>query len=150
MQGLNSRECGTLEAADILLGHSMFGIDKDTTRVWVKVNMIRSRQIKRKEEIEQLDSKSTDIFVLNVVDDYYPKRPEKYESLSLYDFVKWYDKVKTLPVKKVESMRIKKFFLIKEIDHILSIIIVAILKLNRKSISLLCCFCINLGVISMI
>ena len=61
MQGLNNRECGALEAADTLLGISLYGTDSETT-------------IKRKKEIENLDPESTDIFFPNIIDDYYANR----------------------------------------------------------------------------
>ena len=96
MQGLNNRECGALEAADTLLGISLYGTDSETTIRWLDVNVIRNRRVKRKKEIENLDPESTDIFFPNIIDDYYPNRPVQHESMSLYEFAKWYDTKKAL------------------------------------------------------
>ena len=96
MQGLNNRECGALEAADTLLGISLYGTDSETTIRWLDVNVIRNRRVKRKKEIENLDPESTDIFFPNIIDDYYPNQPVQHESLSLYEFARWYDTKKAL------------------------------------------------------
>lgn len=43
---LTTRECGALEAADTLLGISLFGTDKDTTIQWLDVRTARNRKLK--------------------------------------------------------------------------------------------------------
>lgn len=73
---LNNRECGALEASDILLGISLYGTDAQTTVRWPDVNMYRNRRVKTKKEINQLESDSTDIFFESWVDNYYPQRPQ--------------------------------------------------------------------------
>ena len=91
LRSLSHRECGALEAADTLLGISLYGTDPNTTIRWVDVNEIRSKKLKTKKEIEQLDERSEDIFCPNFVDNYYPNRPTELKNLCLYDFAKWYD-----------------------------------------------------------
>ncbi|XP_066600007.1 uncharacterized protein [Prorops nasuta] len=123
MRMLNHRECGALEAADNLLGIPLFITDPDTTIRWVDVNMISSRKLKSKKEIESLNPDSTDIFCHSMVDYYYPTRPKALECLCLYDFVKWYDRVKDKPVKKVECYKTDDNFYLKKrlrgclVDH---------------------------------
>ena len=82
-----------LEAADTLLGISLYGTDPNTTIRWVVVNEIRSKTLKTKKEIEQLDENSENIFCPNFVDDYYANRPTELKNLCLYDFAKWNDRV---------------------------------------------------------
>lgn len=97
---LNHRECGTLEAADTLLGASLYGTDNKTTIRWLDVNMIRSRKLKSCKEIEMLPSESTDIFCPSLIDTYYPSRPKELELTNLYDYAKWYDITKIKPISK--------------------------------------------------
>jgi len=97
---MTHRECGALEAADTLLGISLYGTDRNTTIKWLDVNSIRHRKLKSRKEIEALDGESIDIFCPSVIDNYYPCRPEKLESMSLYEFVQWYDITKIKPRSK--------------------------------------------------
>jgi len=48
---LNNRECGALEAADILLSISLYGTDRNTSIKWLDTNQIRYRKIKSFKEI---------------------------------------------------------------------------------------------------
>jgi len=57
----NNRECGALEAADALLGISLYGTDQNTTLRWLDVNPIRYRQLKNRKEIEALNAESINI-----------------------------------------------------------------------------------------
>ena len=97
MRTLNNRECGALEACDTLLGISLYGTDPCTTIRWLDINQIRRRKVKSRKEIESLDADSTDIFCKSIIDYYYPVRPQELESLSLYNFAKWYDVTKIKP-----------------------------------------------------
>lgn len=99
-RSLTHREVGALEAADTLLGISLYGTDPKTVIKWLDIRMIRNRKLKTKEEIEELkntDPESTDIFCPSLIDDYYPNRPKDLEHLCLYNFAKWYDTTKTEP-----------------------------------------------------
>jgi len=58
---MNNKECGTLEAADTLLGIPLYGTDRNTTIKWLAVNQIRYRKVKSCKEVEALDRDSTDI-----------------------------------------------------------------------------------------
>ena len=91
LRSLTNRECGALEAADTLLSIALYGTDRNTTIKWLNVNRIRQRKLKSRKEIETLDGESTDIFCPSVIDDYYPNRSQELESVSLYEFVQWYD-----------------------------------------------------------
>lgn len=88
---IDHREVGSLEAADYTLGHASYGTDKDTTFRWVNINEYQNKCVKRRQQILNLPDDSTDIFYKNIVDDYYPYRPERLEDLSLYDFCANYD-----------------------------------------------------------
>ncbi|GBN05270.1 hypothetical protein AVEN_116397-1 [Araneus ventricosus] len=52
--------------------------------------------MKSKKELEKLPPMSTDIYVKNIINDYYPMRPTALENLCLADFVTWYEFSKTL------------------------------------------------------
>ncbi|XP_036140477.1 uncharacterized protein LOC118644866 [Monomorium pharaonis] len=97
---LNNRECGAVEAADTLLGIPLYGTDRDTTFKWLDTNQIRYRRVKNVKEVEALDEDSTDIFCASVIDDHYPHRPKKLESMCLYKFMQWYDITKVKPQSK--------------------------------------------------
>lgn len=99
-RSLNHREVGAPEAADTLLGISLYGTDSETVIKWLDVRMIRNRKLKEKKEIEELEKinpESTDIFCPSLIDDYYPNRPKELDFVSLYDFAKWYDTTKDEP-----------------------------------------------------
>ncbi|CAK1598246.1 unnamed protein product [Parnassius mnemosyne] len=99
-RSLNHREIGAHEAADTLLGHSLYGTDSETVIKWLDVKMIRNRKLKTKDEIEkikELNPESTDIFCPSLIDDYYPNRPEELGPVCLYEFARWYDVVKSEP-----------------------------------------------------
>jgi len=78
------------------------------------VNSILHRKLKSRKEIEALDDESIEIFWLSVIDNYYPLRPEKLESMSLYEFVQWYDITKIkLQSKNIEYYKIDNSYYIK-------------------------------------
>lgn len=113
MRALNNRECGALEAADTLLQLSLFGTDPDTVIRWVDVSMQRSRKVKSKQQLENMEGDDTDIFCPNWVDVHYPKRPEELEDECLYDFLRWFDIVNTKPKDSVVYFTYGKKFLRK-------------------------------------
>ena len=91
LRALTNRECGALEAADTLIGLQLYGTDRNTTIKWININEIRSKKLKRLDELQKLDKDSSDIFCSNMVDDYYPHRPEELEHCSLYNFMRRFD-----------------------------------------------------------
>ena len=91
LRSLSHRECGAREAADTLLGISLYGTDPQPTFRWIDVSEIRSKKLKTRSEIQKLDENSEDIFCPNFVDDYYPNRSKELEDCCLYNFAKWYD-----------------------------------------------------------
>ena len=111
---LNHRECGAPECADTLLGLSLHGTDCSTTIRWLDVNIMRSRKLKTRKEIEDLEGESTDIFCPSLIDDYYPNRPKELESKHLYDFAMWYDVTKIRPSVKTEYYEIRASLFVKK------------------------------------
>ena len=91
MKMLSSRECGSIEAADTCLGHSLYGTDNDTVIRWLNVFENRSKKIKPLLDLMKLDVASTDIFYPHIIDDYYAKRPQQLDNLSSFKFSSWYD-----------------------------------------------------------
>ena len=113
LRSLSHRECGAMEAADMLLGISLFVTDANTTIRWVDVNMVRSRKLKDRATIEALDGESSDIFSPSWVDTYYPNRPVGLEGMHLYEFLAWHDWEQTKPSGSFTSYPLMGGFLKK-------------------------------------
>jgi len=65
-----------------------------------------------------LESESMDIFHPSLIDTYYPSRPKELESTNLYDYVKWYDIVKTKPISKtIKYYVFGEFLYLKKRKH---------------------------------
>ena len=94
---LCDKECGMLEAVDMLLGFSLYRTDLSTTIRWIDVKIIRVRKLKPHKEIKVMDVESTDIFSRSLVEYYYHTRPMELNGINLYHFGKWYDIVPTKP-----------------------------------------------------
>ena len=99
MKSMSHRECCALEACDTLLGISLFVTDPNTTIRWVDVKVVHSRRLKEKRVIERMEDESCDIFYPLWVDSHYPNRPQELEDVHLYEFLAWYDIIKTEPVR---------------------------------------------------
>ena len=94
VRSLRSRECGLYEASDLLLGDHLCG--KSQTLKWVDVSQPHNRKRRLKDhsklaEIKERDPNSTDIFEANLIDNFYPERPDVMD-IYLYDFVTNYEK----------------------------------------------------------
>ena len=53
----------------------------------------QKRHVRNHNKLKQLlenDPNSVNIFDSNIIDDFYPARPDELEDVCLYDFVKWY------------------------------------------------------------
>ena len=95
VRSLRSRECGLYEASDLLLGDHLCG--KSQTIKWVDVSQPHNRKRRLRDhsklvEIQQRNPNSTEIFEDNLVDTFYPERPDEIEDVCLYDFVANYVK----------------------------------------------------------
>ena len=93
VRSLRSRECGMYEASDILLGDQL--CRKSETVQWIPADLPqkRKRRLKNHTKLqEMLDTEpdSVNIFENNVIDVFYPTRPDEMEDVCLYDFVRWY------------------------------------------------------------
>ena len=72
IRSLRSRECGLYEASDLLLGDHL--TEKSET-VNVSMPDKRSRRLKDHKDIAKHNPDSEDIFHTNLLDTYYPQRP---------------------------------------------------------------------------
>ena len=95
VRSLRSRECGLYEASDLLLGDHLCG--KSVTIKWVDVSQPHNRKRRlmnhsRLVEMRESNPNSTAIFEDNVIDTFYPQRPDDMEDVCLYDFVANYVK----------------------------------------------------------
>ena len=94
IRSLRFRECGLYEASDLLLGDHLS--EKSDTVKWIDVTMShrRSRRLKDHkvlQEIAENDPETEEIFLDNLLDTYYPQRPDSLEDVCLHDFVANYD-----------------------------------------------------------
>ena len=83
------------EASDLLLGDHLCG--KSLTIKWVDVSQPHNRKRRLKNhskltEMRECNPNSTDIFEANLIDTFYPERPDDMEDVCLYDFVADYVK----------------------------------------------------------
>ena len=84
VRSLRSRECGLYEASDLLLGDHLCG--KSQTIKWVDVSQPHNRKRRLRDhsklvEIQQRNPNSTNIFEDNLVDTFYPERPDEMEDV---------------------------------------------------------------------
>ena len=87
---LRSRECGLYEASDLLLGDHL--CEKSVTIKWVDVSQPHNRKRRLRDhsklvEMRERDPNCINIFEANLVDTFYPERPDYMEDVCLYDFV---------------------------------------------------------------
>ena len=92
---LQSRECSLYEASDLLHGDHLCG--KSQSIKWVDVSMPQNRKRRLRDhsklvEMREINPDLTDIFMNNLIDKFYPKRPTDMEEICLYEFVVWYAK----------------------------------------------------------
>ena len=98
IKSLRTRECGLYEASDLLLGDHL--CEKSDTVQFVSTDMPhkRRRRVKKHKELKEMLETNPDsdtLFEPNLLDDFYPKRPEALKDVCLYDFVKFYVKTDT-------------------------------------------------------
>ena len=94
IRSLRFRECGLYEASDLLLGDHLS--EKSDTVKWIDVSMPHRRNRSLKDhkvlqEIAENDPDTEEIFLDNLLDTYYPQRPDSLEDVCLHDFVANYD-----------------------------------------------------------
>ena len=96
LKSLTHRQCGAYEAADRLLSSRLYG--KSVSIRFVNTNLPHERRrhlkpIKQLQDLKKTSPNSEDIFTNSYLDDYYPNRPEELETISLFEFMKWYDRM---------------------------------------------------------
>ena len=94
IRSLCFRECGLYKASDLLLGDHL--TEKSDTVKWIDLAMPhkRSRRLKDHKVLQQVAGSNPDteeIFQDNLLDTFYPERPDSLEDVCLYDFVANYD-----------------------------------------------------------
>lgn len=100
LRSLANRECGAFEAADTLMSIPLYRTDPDTTFKWVDTSILRSRRVKPKKEIEKMDPNDVDVFCPSIIDTHYPNRPCEMNDVCLYDYAKYWDIVKSRPIRE--------------------------------------------------
>ena len=90
MQALKQRECGAYEAVDLILGHSLMAMSESVIWLPARPKAERTRKFLSPNELAQLKENSTELFVNNLIDVYYPNRPEKLKDCCLYEVASCY------------------------------------------------------------
>lgn len=91
LKSFQNREMGIFEVADKLLGYSLYEFSDQIKWLNSQPYNQRNRRIKELNEIEKLNDDCQDIYHNNLIDDYYPNRPDSLESMCIYDLDSWFD-----------------------------------------------------------
>ena len=91
LAGLQSREVGTIEAADTLLRHYLTKNDPKTIIKWVDTRYAKRRKVKTNQQMLCEAENLKTIFLADNVDDRYRNRSEEMEEMSLKYFIENYD-----------------------------------------------------------
>ena len=91
LQCLKSREAGIYEVFDKILGYEMCEFSTKVTWVNTFSKEQRRKLLVPHKQLLQLDPKSKKVFRSNVLDDYYPNRPDILEEMCLFEFLALYD-----------------------------------------------------------
>ena len=84
------QRCGLCEASDLLLGDLL--CEKSVTIKWVDASQPHNKKRRLRDhskfvEMRERDPNCINIFEANLVDTFYPERPDDMEDVCLYDFV---------------------------------------------------------------
>lgn len=91
MQSYKSHEIGVYESAQKLLGFPYYRFSDQVK--WLNTYLPEERRGRLLDiyELQKLNPESTQLFHTNLINDYYPNRPDCLEHLNLYDLDSWYD-----------------------------------------------------------
>lgn len=102
LKSFKNREMGIYEVADRLHGHALCEFSDQVTWLNVVPKQQRARRLREYKEIEKLNDNDTNIYHNNLIDNYYPNRPDILEDMCLYDFYSWFDYKTTKCIDKHE------------------------------------------------
>jgi len=76
-----------------LLGEHLY--EKSDAVQWISVESPQKRKVRKKgyQELQRMaesDPDSNDLYQANLIDNFYPNRPDSLSHVYLYDFVKWH------------------------------------------------------------
>ena len=109
---LRSRELGAHEAADRILQNNgeLWRSSEKYEFVQTTFPKHRSRTLKSIKDLENQEGSSRNIYYGDMVHDFYPKRPQNLEHMSLYSFVEKYEKIYIIP----KSASMANYIIIKD------------------------------------
>jgi hypothetical protein len=91
---MKKRQICIMEACHKLLGYAFYEISQNFKFLGCYLSENRKKKIKLKKDIEEIASvnpTSTDLYYQNILDTYYPNRPNEIKNMCLYDFSSIYD-----------------------------------------------------------
>jgi len=91
MRSFKTREVGIYEAADKLNGYALYQFSCQIVFMNPREKNERLRRLKDNKDINLLDDNSDEIYHNNLIDNYYPNRPNVLEDICLYDFASNYN-----------------------------------------------------------
>ena len=102
---LRHRRLSAQEAAFRLSNLNLIHVTRTFVYLNTRQPSKRFKILKSKQEIDDLDDSSTDVFHTNIID-YYHYRPQELNGMCLFRFSSWYKKSYTTPTKKPVLTRI--------------------------------------------
>ena len=91
LKSFKNREVGIYEVADKLLGYSLYEFSDAIKWLSTYPSVDRKRRLKTHKEIELLVGDDKNVYHKNLLDDYYPNRPDALNQTCLYSFDSWYE-----------------------------------------------------------
>ncbi|CAF1017803.1 unnamed protein product [Brachionus calyciflorus] len=90
LKSFKNREISSPEVCAKLLGYDLYNFSDQIKYLNVHRKSERKRRLKSFNFIKTLPEESNDIFFINIIDNYYPNRPDRIENISLYEFASNY------------------------------------------------------------
>jgi hypothetical protein len=93
LQTFKNRLVGSMEASLRCLGYDYYETSQKVKWLNSYEKQKRNRRIKNENELKKLNLESKELFLNNIIDCYYPNRPDLYINTCLYDFASCFEKV---------------------------------------------------------
>lgn len=91
LKSFKNRESGIFEVTDKLLGYSLYEFSDVIKYISALPFNERKRALKDINNINSLDDEDTNIYHNNMLDNYYPNRPDQLENMCLHTLVSWFE-----------------------------------------------------------
>ena len=100
LKSFKNRECGIFEVADKLLGYGLCEFSDVVKYLPALPWNERNRALKNIKLIKDMKDDDTNIYHNNMIDTYYPNRPDMLENMCLHTLISWFEYTKKITCKK--------------------------------------------------